>query len=264
MENPISEDELIATCGKVGKILLTSGAETSRVESTVEYIGKAAHFDISCHATITALFVGTNQQSRTHLVKVRLGDFNLEKVDEINTMSRKFVEGKINFDELKIAINQIDHKVIDFTWSQKIFGAGVVSVAPMLLFKATWADLGLAFFVGIFGYLGAQLAGRRIKTPYVAAGCGGFIVGLLAAALQTVGIATSAGNIIVSASCRSFRELPSPTHFEKSSTATRFPALFGRSMRLSLPGQSVLAWCLAHPFARCWLTRLGAFDASPN
>lgn len=32
MENPISEDELIATCGKVGKILLTSGAETSRVE----------------------------------------------------------------------------------------------------------------------------------------------------------------------------------------------------------------------------------------
>lgn len=69
MENPISEDELIATCGKVGKILLTSGAETSRVESTVEYIGKAAHFDICCHATITALFVGTNQQSRTHLVK---------------------------------------------------------------------------------------------------------------------------------------------------------------------------------------------------
>lgn len=200
MENPISEDELIATCGKVGKILLTSGAETSRVESTVEYIGKAAHFDICCHATITALFVGTNQQSRTHLVKVRLGDFNLEKVDEINTMSRKFVEGKINFDELKIAINQIDHKVIDFTWPQKIFGAGVVSVAPMLLFKATWADLGLAFFVGIFGYLGAQLASRRIKTPYVAAGCGGFIVGLLAAALQqTIGIATSAGNIIVSA-----------------------------------------------------------------
>lgn len=199
MNNPISEDELIAVCGKIGKILLTCGAETSRVESTVEYIGRAANFDISCHATITALFVGTNQQSRTHLVKVRLGDFNLEKVDEINTTSRKFVKGKISFTELKKTIDQIDKKVIDFTWPQKIFGAGVVSVAPMLLFKATWADLGLAFFVGIFGYLGAQLASRKIITPYVAAGCGGFIVGILAAILQTMGIATSAGNIIVSA-----------------------------------------------------------------
>jgi uncharacterized membrane protein YjjP (DUF1212 family) len=199
MTQSISENELIAVCGKVGKILLTAGAETARVESTVEYIGKAAHFDISCHATITALFVGTNRQSDTHLVKVRLGDFNLEKVDEINTASRNFVEGRISFEQLKETINQIDQKVIDFTWPQKIFGAAVVSVAPMLLFKATWGDLGLAFFVGTFGYLAAQLASRRIKTPYVAAGCGGFVVGLLAAGLELLGIATSSGSIIVSA-----------------------------------------------------------------
>lgn len=101
MNESISEDDLITVCGQVGKILLTSGAETSRVEGTVEYIGRAAHYDITCHATITALFVGVNNQTKTHLVKVRLGDFNLEKVDEINTMSRRFVEGKIDFAELK-------------------------------------------------------------------------------------------------------------------------------------------------------------------
>lgn len=199
MNETISEDDLITVCGQVGKILLTSGAETSRVEGTVEYIGRAAHYDITCHATITALFVGVNNQTKTHLVKVRLGDFNLEKVDEINTMSRRFVEGKIDFAELKKTINQIDKKVIDFTWPEKVFGAALVSVAPMLLFKATWADLGLAFFVGIFGYLAAALSSPRIKTPYVAAGLGGFTVGLLATLLQSMGIATSAGNIIVSA-----------------------------------------------------------------
>ncbi|MGF2384527.1 threonine/serine exporter family protein [Lentilactobacillus otakiensis] len=199
MDQSISEDELIAVCGRVGKILLTSGAETSRVEGTVEYIGRAAHYDISCHATITALFVGVKNQTKTHLVKVRLGDFNLEKVDEINTMSRKFVTGQIDFEELKRTIDQIDKKVIDFTWPEKVFGAALVSVAPMLLFKATWADLGLAFFVGIFGYLAAALSSPRIKTPYVAAGLGGFTVGFLAAVLQSLGIATNAGNIIVSA-----------------------------------------------------------------
>ena len=76
MNETISEDDLITVCGQVGKILLTSGAETSRVEGTVEYIGRAAHYDITCHATITALFVGVNNQTKTHLVKVRLGDFN--------------------------------------------------------------------------------------------------------------------------------------------------------------------------------------------
>ncbi|MCT3398029.1 threonine/serine ThrE exporter family protein [Lentilactobacillus hilgardii] len=199
MEKSITEDDVISLCGKVGKILLTSGAETSRVESTVEYIGKAAHYDIACHATITALFVGTNNQSRTHLVKVRLGDWNLQKVDEINTVSRKFVRGQLDFHTLKESVEKIDRKVIDFNWPLKIIGAGFVSVAPMLLFKATWTDLSYAFFVGIIGYLGAVLAGYRIKTPYVAAGCGGFIVDFLAAALQFSGLGSSAGNIIVSA-----------------------------------------------------------------
>ncbi|MDH5105481.1 threonine/serine exporter family protein [Lentilactobacillus diolivorans] len=199
MSNSISEDELIAVCGKIGKILLTSGAETARVESTVEYIGRAAHFEITCHATITALFVGVKNQTKTHLVKARLGDFNLQKVDEINTTSREFVTGKIDFTTLEEKIDQIDRKVIDFNWPLKILGAGMVSVAPMLLFKATWSDLSLAFFVGIIGYLIAVWAGKHIMTPYVAAGCGGFIIGFLAALLETLGIATSAGNIIVSA-----------------------------------------------------------------
>ena len=106
MTEGITEDDLISLCGKVGKILLTSGAETSRVESTVEYIGKAAHYDIVCHATITAIFVGTHNQSRTHLVKVRLGDWNLQKVDEINTVSREFVAGEITVAELKAAIEK--------------------------------------------------------------------------------------------------------------------------------------------------------------
>ncbi len=199
MDTLITEDDVISLCGKVGRILLTSGAETSRVESTVEYIGHAAHFDIVCHATITAIFVGTSNNSQTHLVKVRLGDWNLQKVDEINTVSRKFVRGQLDFAELQYAIEKIDRKVIDFNWPLKILGAGMVSVAPMLLFKATWADLGYAFFVGILGYLAAYFAGLKIKTPYAAAGFGGFVIGLLAMLLQILGLASSAGNIIVSA-----------------------------------------------------------------
>lgn len=197
--DPDTERNIIELCGHAGKILLESGAETARVESTVEYIGRAAGIDISCHAEMTAIFVDSNHNPTTHLVKVRTGDFNLQKVDEINTLSRQFTANQITFEQLKSGIERIDHAVIDFNWPEKILGAGLVSVAPMLLFQATWQDLTLAFFVGIIGYLTAQWAGRVIVTPYFSMGIGGLIIGLLAAGLQGLGIATSAQNIIVSA-----------------------------------------------------------------
>lgn len=89
--------------------------------------------------------------------------------------------------------------MIDFNWPEKIFGAGLVSVAPMLLFHATWGDLTLAFFVGILGYLAAQYAGKTMVTPYISVGIGGLVIGLLASSLVSIGIAESAQNIIVSA-----------------------------------------------------------------
>lgn len=194
-----SEKAVIELCGRVGKILLENGAETGRVEGTVEYIGKAAGMPVSCHAEMTAIFVDADTDTATHLIKVRTKDFNLRKVDQVNTLSRQFVAKEIDFAALSAGITAIDHNSPDYTWPQKIFGAGLVSVAPMLLFQATWADLGLAFFVGIFGYLAAQWAGRRSTVPYLPVGVGGVVIGCLAAALQHFGIATSADNIIISA-----------------------------------------------------------------
>lgn len=194
-----SEEEVIELSGRVAKILLENGAETSRVEGTAEYIGQAAGLQLSCHATMTAVFVDAQTEAHTHLIKVRTGDFNLQKVDEINSVSRAFVGGEINFDQLQQRIEAIDRKVIDFTWPQKILGAGLVSVAPMLLFKAAWVDLAWAFFVGIAGYLASQWVARKTTTPYITSAVGGFTIALLAAALVQWGWATSSDNIIISA-----------------------------------------------------------------
>lgn len=192
------EKDVIDLCGLTGKVLLENGAETSRVESTVEYIGRAAGINVNCHATMTAIFVDSEDNPTTHLVKVRVGDFNLQKVDEINTLSRQFTKHEISYDELKEHVHLIDNKVIDFNWWQKILGAGLVSIAPMLLFKATWLDLGLSFFVGICGYLAAHWVSDHSSTPYINVGVGGLVIGLLATLLQLLGVAQSADNIIIS------------------------------------------------------------------
>lgn len=198
MSQPRTE-EILEVCGKVGEILLNAGAETSRIETTVEYIGHAAGASVACYATITAVFVSLENESRTRLIKSTLGGFNLQKVDELNQLSREFVAHRITFEALKQEVARIDHQVINFPWWARILGAGWVSVAPILLFKATNGDLVLAFFVGIFGYLAAEYVGRRTTTPYFKEATGAFVVAILAELLVSIGWGDSSGNIIISA-----------------------------------------------------------------
>jgi len=198
MEN-ISERDVVTLCGQVGTVLLENGAETSRVEKTVEYIGRAINLPVVCHATMTGIFVSSEKSATTRIFKVRVGDFNLQKVDKINTLSRKFTQHELTFEELKSAVSEVEYDTSDFTWFQKCLGAGLVSVAPMLIFKATWLDLFLSFFVGIAGYLVAQIVGRHSKIPYIAVALGGLTISVLAHVLGAAGIANDANNIIISA-----------------------------------------------------------------
>jgi Uncharacterized conserved protein len=70
---------------------------------------------------------------------------------------------------------------------------------PMLLFKATWGDLFLAFFVGIIGYLVSQIVAHHTKTPYIPVALGSLAISFLANILGVVGIAHDANYIIISA-----------------------------------------------------------------
>lgn len=195
----LDEKDIVALCGRVGTILLENGAETSRVENTVEYIGRAVNLSVICHATMTGIFVSSEKSATTRIFKVRVGDFNLQKVDKINTLSRKFSQHEITFIELSNAVTEVENDTSDFTWWQKWLGAGLVSVAPMLLFKATWFDLFLSFFVGIAGYVVAQYISHHSKIPYIAVAMGGLTISVLAHVLLNLNIASSANNIIISA-----------------------------------------------------------------
>ena len=127
----MDERQTVDLCGRIGKILLQSGAETSRVEDTVERIGAAAGVPVACHATMTAITVGF--AANTLLVKVQVGDFDLRRVDAINALSRRFVAHQLTQAALADEITKLIQNHVDYSWWQKILGAGAVSVAPMLV-----------------------------------------------------------------------------------------------------------------------------------
>jgi len=126
-------------------------------------------------------------------------DLNLKKVYEINTLSRQFSRNEITFEQLKKETKRVETDTPDFSWLVKCFGAGLVSMPPMLLFKATWGDLGLAFFVGVLGYVTSQIVAHHTKTPYIPVAIGSLVISVVAHILGIVGIANDANYIIISA-----------------------------------------------------------------
>ncbi|MDR3190506.1 MAG: threonine/serine exporter family protein [Lactobacillaceae bacterium] len=193
------ETQVLKIVSQAGRILVESGAEISRVEQTMEIMGHTAGVPVNGYVTLTAVFASLAEEPVTQLTKTKVGSFNLQKVDEVNALSRDFVAGKMDFDGVVQRLNEIDRHVIDFNWPTKIIGAGFVSIAPMLLFKATALDLGLAFFIGIAGYLAAQGMQRIAKTPYIKEVVGGMVIALLAILLAKVQLGLSSDYMIVSA-----------------------------------------------------------------
>ena len=91
-------NELVTFAADVGRGLLESGAETSRVEDTVERIIRHSYDGKSeVLVVMTGLFVTVGDVTKT--VRVRRRTINLDKVSKINMMSRDIADDKIDFEE---------------------------------------------------------------------------------------------------------------------------------------------------------------------
>ncbi len=98
--------ELMSFAAEVGEGLLESGAETKRVEDTLDRIIK--HFYEGYSETLvvlTGFFVNIGSYTRT--VRVQHRSINLDKVSKINMLSRDIVSDKIDFEGAVIRLREI-------------------------------------------------------------------------------------------------------------------------------------------------------------
>ncbi|WP_424571470.1 threonine/serine ThrE exporter family protein [Weissella soli] len=176
----MTNDEIINIASETGRLLLIGGAESFRTEDTVERIGNALGLPLTCYVTLTAVMVSEKNGSKAKVIKAKPGAFNLRTVDEINTLSRALTDKKISDVEFIAQLNQIKHHIIDYPSFLKIISAGLVSMAPMLVAKATFLEYVLMFVTGLLGYLAYYLTAKRSTTPYAPEFIGGFAIGVFA------------------------------------------------------------------------------------
>lgn len=142
--------KIAGLCTKSAKVLMASGAETARVEATVEHIGKSCKIPVNSYATPTGITVtvGTDKPI-TVVTRVKNRTINLDKVAEINTISRSLAAGRITFPAADKAVDEVVRKAPLYENKTIYFAQAVCCAGFALLIDGHWAAVPPAFVVGI-------------------------------------------------------------------------------------------------------------------
>ncbi|MBQ2881682.1 MAG: threonine/serine exporter family protein [Clostridia bacterium] len=130
-----------------GVLILESGGETFRAEETVRFICSSAGFEANVLALPTGIFIsadvnGEPQSAEVKRVKKRSTD--LYSLNEINSISRKFVSGKMDVNDALAELDALSHrKPVNKLFL--ILCAGFSSFFFAILFDGSFFDSVVAF-----------------------------------------------------------------------------------------------------------------------
>ncbi len=175
----MQEKELLEVAGQFAYLMLSSGAETGRVESTIDYVGKAVGVPVICHVTMTSILLVNQDSGRSYVVKVPRYQVDLQMVHDLNHLSRQLSQGQIDFETFTREVERLSQGVPHFPLWQQYLGAGFVSMAPNLVDLAPFSDFLLTFFLGIFAHFLNREASRWMVPPYLAVGLSAFMISML-------------------------------------------------------------------------------------
>ena len=183
-----------------GEIMIASGAETHRVEDTMERILRAGGNNLpEAMALSTILIVSIHSPlsgSLTMTRKVPVRTINFQKICSVNALSRKFVEGKISIEETYQRLLAI-YKEPFFPSYLSILSYGLASGAFSLMFLGNVMDSIGAVFTGCILGIALILLSKK-KTPYFLNSLfGGVIVSIFAIFFSRLGIGNHYDIVIV-------------------------------------------------------------------
>jgi uncharacterized membrane protein YjjP (DUF1212 family) len=158
--NESSLEQMLDLCLRAGNIMLQSGAETSRVEETITRIGWAFGAQtVHTFATPTGIFLTLDWEGtvKTRIIRISgVSTINLNKVHEINDLSRRYVQHSITLDELSKSLDRINREPYYYRLRYQHLSAAISSGAFALLFGGAWPE----FLVGsLSGWLSNTVVG---------------------------------------------------------------------------------------------------------
>lgn len=192
--------EVAAVCVLAGKILLQSGAETYRVEDTMNRI--ARNFSVNeaqSFVTPTGIIFSVEGQDVTQLIRISHRGTNLRKVVLVNNLSREVAAGRISLAEVHSRLRRINRSNVAYKEWLQILSAAIASSCFLLMFLGRWEDVFSAFIAGGAGQAGVMYFHRLTKIKFFSEFISSILVGLVAVFSVKLGIGFELNKIIIGA-----------------------------------------------------------------
>ena len=194
MSTERSED-ILSLASDAGHILLENGAEISRVEETMKRI--ADHYgEEKEHFFVLSNGIFTTGRSYANVDFIPIKGARLDKVVEVNQLSREISAGKHSLEEARVRLEEIRNLPDKPLW-ESIIGAALGSGAFCAIFGGSFMDCAAAFIAGTLTYLTLIIACAPRMSKALGNICSGAVGTLLCILFHKWGFGQSLGNMII-------------------------------------------------------------------
>ena len=194
MEKPSSED-VLKFASDAGRVLLENGAEISRVEETMERIADN-YGESGERFFVLSNGIFTTGKSYTNAEFIPMKGARLEKVVEVNQLSREIAAHKIPLPQAVEMLERIKNLPSKPVWEQ-FLGAGLGCAGFCIIFGVSLLDCMASLCSALILYLFVL----KVSTPYLSKTlgniCGGFIGTILCILFNLMVPQTNLGNMVV-------------------------------------------------------------------
>jgi len=187
----------------IGDIMLRNGAETSRVEDTINRILKTSQFTtVESFVTPTGIFATLDDPSIdmiTYVKRVHKRDIHLYKVALANDLSRRFCSGSISLDEAYEQLNQIKEEP-PYNEYILMIAKGLASGFFTIVFGGKLVDMIVSMIVGFVLAISQMILSKYETSKFFTDIIGGSIIALTAIVFyHYIGLGTNFDLIVVGA-----------------------------------------------------------------
>ncbi|HEY2491640.1 MAG TPA: threonine/serine exporter family protein [Paenibacillus sp.] len=190
--------DIINVCLLVGKIMLQSGAETYRVEDTMNRIASSLGLPHShSYVTPTGIVFQADGTESARLIRIVERTTDLQKVVTANGISRQLTSGQISVQTAHEMLMQVDVETHAFPIWVQIIAASIASGCFAIMFQGGWRDFGPAILCGGLGYSTLIYLHRLVKVKFFAELMGSFLIGIFSLLLVNIGFGQALDKIII-------------------------------------------------------------------
>ena len=188
----------IDCCLLAGRLMMEAGAETYRVEDTMERMAKTQELTaIESFVTPTGIILSPGSPHHTKLVRIKNRTTDLEKIALVNNVSRKLSEGDYSLEEAYERLVAIKNANVMFPFWLQLLAASVASSCFLMLYSGIWTDILAAFVAGGAGFLMVTAIQELTKVKFFAEFLAALSVALVAFFAVQTNLGTELDKIII-------------------------------------------------------------------